>query len=168
MESLFFKLEETLKEQNSILQELLQAARGHNQALQNSDHQQILHWVKEQEILAKQLLRLDATREELLVGAAAHIGPHVQTPLTLSQLKEYLPDGTMATSLKNLTAELKQKLTELALLNQRNEVLAKNGLDFIAQLQGIFQPRGGTTYQNKGQVTEQQPGKVNSLLNKTI
>ncbi len=168
MESLFFKLEEILKEQNSVLQELLQVARGHNQALQSNDHQQILHWVKEQENLAKLLLRLDATREELLVGATAHIGSHVQPPHTLSQLMEYLPSGTTATSLKNLTTELKQKLAELTLLNQRNEVLAKNGLDFIAQLQGVFQPRGSTTYQSKGQVTGPQPGKANSLLNKTI
>ena len=166
MESLFFDLEQILKQQNIILQDLVQAADGHSQALRNNDHKQILHWVKEQESLSNHLLQLDRKREEIQQAMGDQV--NIQPPVTLNKLIEYIPVTETGRSILELSEEIKKQLSELSFINQRNEVLAKRGLSFIEQVKGILQPRGGATYHSKGQVIEQDKGKSNSLLNKTI
>lgn len=163
MESLFFKLEKILREQNTTTVNLLDAASEHNLAMRDNYPEAIIAAVKKQEQLMNTLRQQDEMREKVqsLISKELNLEKG-----TLTEIINLLPNSKLTESISRVSEELLKNFNELLELNQLNRVLAKNGLLFTDQLRKIYAPKSNDTYQSSGKVDTQNNSI--SMLNKTI
>ncbi len=164
MEPLFFELAEILARQGQLVKLQLNASQEQNAALRDFDTEKLDQAVKRLEELSAQMAELDSQREKVQQRLEKELGLKPGTPLSM-----LLPSAPLELvfKLKELTAQLKKDLQQLARVNEINNILTRQAMQLNEALLAIFKSGGNAkTYQNSGQVKDS--GCSPAVLNKTV
>lgn len=150
----------------SIYQALLTLSGQKNQVLIAAQSHELEKVVKQEEILIKEIGKLEALRGRIVSDIVSAYGkPPSQLPL--EQLQEIAPPGVV----KKLAAyhhELRDIMAAMAPLNQQNTELIQQALGFINyNINILSRTVAGPTYASKGQ-NEQQAAPQRKLFDARV
>lgn len=163
MDSLCFDLGQALERQGKILQEMLVAARTHNEVLRQNDVAALREIIGREEEIAARLKKEDRQRDQAHAALAQKLDLPADIPL--SKLLPRLPQ-THSAKLSRLAAELRNMAGEIAALVDLNRVLTHRAMHFNEQLLRLLKPIHNSTYQPDGKSTS--PAGRSTLINKTV
>lgn len=160
MTAMWEKLVLLLTQTLQVYQALLQLSSNKKEVLIAADPQALEKLTKQEEMLIIQAGRLEKLRQPLIGELAAGLGLETEQA-TLSGLIPHA-DSQTAGKLIELSKAFTSVTSDLARLNEINEKLIKQSLEFINyNINVLSQTTAESTYEQKGQTG---PGKVGRSL----
>ncbi|MBP2636916.1 MAG: FlgN protein [Firmicutes bacterium] len=155
-EKLIVILNQTLQ----IYQALLQISRQKRETLIAADPQTLDQLTKQEEMLIIEAGKLEKQRQPIMQELAAALGITLND-VTLSTLVQYADDETAA-ELEEISEEFLDITAELTQLNELNEKLIKQSLEYINyNINVLSQTAAESTYAPQGQ---DGPGKIGRFI----
>ena len=163
MFSLFEQLLECLQQQKDLAAGMLEVSRQHLEALKKCQHEEIKQAVSRQEILIREVGKIQKHCSDRQADLFKELG--LPTDTALSALVLHAPE-TLLGELQYIMEDLRALFLKINDVNETNKLLTQNALALNELLIRIFLPTQGQTYQGDGAVASKQPGI--SRLNLTV
>ena len=163
MLSLFEQLLGCLQQQKDLAAGMLEVCQQHLEALKKYRHEEIKQAVGQQEILIRQVGKIQKHCSAMQASLVKELGLPGDT--ALSALILHVPD-TLGGKLQSTIEDLRDIFLKIHDVNETNKLLTRNGLALNDMFIRILLPTQSQTYQGDGAVTNKQPGL--SRLNLTV
>ncbi|MBM7582623.1 flagellar biosynthesis/type III secretory pathway chaperone [Caldicoprobacter guelmensis] len=160
------KIVDVLEKECELYGILLELSKKKTQVIANADIGELEKIVEMEERLIFELRSLEDKREDLVSGFAEEQGLSFED-VTVSYLVSQ-SEGQIKEKLKQLQDRLSGIIEEQKQVNQINERLIKNNLEFINFSIGLITGRGqaGSIYGKTGEASTKQQGR--SLIDKKV
>ena len=163
MFSLYEQLLECLQQQKDLVTGMLEVSQRHLEALKKYRHEEIKQAVGRQEILIRQVGKIQKHCSAMQASLIEELGLPGDT--ALSALVLHVPD-TLRGKLQSIMEDLRDIFLKIHDINETNKLLTRNGQALNEMFIRILLPTQSQTYQGDGAVANKQPGI--SRLNLTV